>query len=117
MEGHGDGDWEGNEQGKRNWEEMDKEEETGKARQGAEIQDVQIKGWTDKETKIRVAQMQGQNLGMEKTMEPPFLLRAFNRYSLSTNYAQGTVWAAADPAGNKPHSVPGLLVSQSNERT
>ena len=56
----------GNEQERRNWEEMDKEEETGKARQGAEIQDVQIKGWTDKETKIRVAQMQGQNLGMER---------------------------------------------------
>lgn len=66
MEGQGDGDWGGNEQGRRDWEEMDKEEETGKASQGAEIQAAQIKGWTDKETKIRVAQMQGQSLGMER---------------------------------------------------
>lgn len=55
-----------NEQGRRDWEEMDKEEETGKASQGAEIQAAQIKGWTDKETKIRVAQMQGRSLGMER---------------------------------------------------
>lgn len=45
---------------------MDKEEETGKASQGAGIQAAQIKGLELKEDKIRVAQMQGQcqSLGM-----------------------------------------------------
>lgn len=113
MEGQGDGDWGGNEQGRRDWEEMDKEEETGKASQGAEIQAAQIKGWTDKETKIRVAQMQGQSLGMERQWNG----HLSSVHSTDIHWAPTTLSAVADPAGNKPHSVPGFLVSLSNERT
>lgn len=46
----------------------------------------------------------------------PFVTRAFDKYSLSTNYMPGTVPAAADPAEKEPHTFPDFLVLQSSER-
>lgn len=84
----------------------------GKASPGAEIKDAQIKGWTDKEAKIRAGRMEGWNLGMKGQGAQSFLPRAFKTESRSTNYMP----AAADQAGNEPHAVPGFLVSPSDAR-
>lgn len=46
----------------------------------------------------------------------PFIIHAFDKYSLSTNYMPGTMPAAADPAENQPHTFPDLLVLQSSEK-
>lgn len=95
---------------------MDKEDEIGKAGQGRD-QDAQIKGWTDKETKIGGGCTdEGTKFKDGQTRGQPFIIHAFHKYLLSANYTPGTMPAAADSAGDKPYAFPHFLVSQSNER-
>lgn len=56
----------------------------------------------DKETKIRGADVKGQNLEMDRQGDSHSSLMKFNKQSLSANYMPGTVPAAADPARNDP---------------
>lgn len=94
---------------------MDKEEETREASRGAEIKDAEQRDGQTKRQRLGVPRQRDRSR-RGQTRGQPFLIHAFNDYSLSTNYMPGTGPDAAEPAENGPYTVPDFLVLQSSER-